>query len=265
MTWNLRAHTSSGGSGSATNTTSAINTTGADLIVVFLAYNLGSTVTLSDSLGNSWTGITSISDGVTVTAIMYYCHAPTVGAAHTFSVSGSNNYCSMFVEAWSGSASSGTLDQQGTTFSSSNVLSLLSTSITPAVAGELIVTGIAWGASSEASVTVNDGLTQPDAALVTGSGNYYSSGAAYLVQSVAAAIAPTWSWASPSSSCATIIVSFEPGAGGTVVTSDGVTYAELLAALRKDGYPQLESQSAAGVSRDSIPQVESLSGARRDD
>ena len=57
MAWSLITSTSQGALGGADITTSAINTTGADLIVIGLSVGSGtfSTASVSDNYGNTWT------------------------------------------------------------------------------------------------------------------------------------------------------------------------------------------------------------------
>lgn len=73
--------------GSATGgTTPAINTTGATLIILSTTYS--SSATVSDSKGNTWTGLTTKTTGGGATAQLFYCLSPTTDSAHTFTISG---------------------------------------------------------------------------------------------------------------------------------------------------------------------------------
>ena len=83
----LLAHVAS--AGPSTTTTAPINTVGAGLIVVAVAYETNNFIGLTDSLANTWTPLTIQNDG-TFFCRLYYCLNPTTGAAHTFS--GANSY-----------------------------------------------------------------------------------------------------------------------------------------------------------------------------
>ena len=105
MAFSLIAHTATGSAG----TTSGINTTGANLIVVTVAYDTQSGV--SDSNGNTWTALTAQSGSQDGNARMYYCFNPTVGAGHTFT--SAQGYGAICVSAWSGAATSPQDQQNG--------------------------------------------------------------------------------------------------------------------------------------------------------
>ena len=93
-----------GTAGTANSVTStAINTTGANLIVVNAAwYSAGSAdVTISDSEGNTgWTALTTRTSTL-VSNRLYYKYAPTTSATHTFTLSGTNSYgrCVLVVQS----------------------------------------------------------------------------------------------------------------------------------------------------------------------
>jgi len=104
-------------------TTPAINTTGANLLVVG-----GQSAAPTDSFGNTWTATPAVGN-----SRLYYCVNPTVGAAHTFS-----NSTSLFpitVSAWSG-ARPAPLDQDR--YSVTGAF----TTITPPQPGALIIIGL---------------------------------------------------------------------------------------------------------------------------
>jgi YD repeat-containing protein len=66
-------------------TTAAINTTGANFLVIALSYSTGATPTLSDNKGNTWTPLTTSAVTGTVTERLYYASNAVVGSGHTFS------------------------------------------------------------------------------------------------------------------------------------------------------------------------------------
>jgi len=177
------------GGGDGTDfTTSTLDTNGANLIIVFTAAYIGSTgLTLSDSKGNTWTGLTNVASSLN--SRLWYAFSATAGASHTFTISASGNLFDevVCVIAVSGALSSDPIDQQSTNSNSSST-TIATGSITPTQAGELIVTGVASGADNTPP-SVNSGFTLADTA--TGSGHDLV-GLAYLIQGAASAVNPTW-------------------------------------------------------------------------
>jgi len=98
----LLAHTSAAEAGYATGfvTTPAINTTGADFLVVIGQSDDPSTGVLTDSKGNTWTPRASTSGP---TPVVYDCAAPTVGSGHTFTMTHVGGFtAALAVAAFSG-------------------------------------------------------------------------------------------------------------------------------------------------------------------
>ena len=63
---------------------SAINTTGANLLIMTTVHNDASAETVSDSLGNTWTALTPKNQFAAVQTTIYYAKNPTVGSSQTF-------------------------------------------------------------------------------------------------------------------------------------------------------------------------------------
>lgn len=174
-----------GGSGNAT--TGALDTTGANLIVIGLGYWVGATSpSVSDSKGNAWTPLTAEAGGGGGAVIrLFYCLNPTVGAGHTFSSTGTNLYAGINVLAFSGGLA---YDQEGA--GGNGASPIQPGSITPTNDNELILTALTYNAIT-VSPTIDGGYT-----------NYYGApggGAvgvsfAYLIQTAKAATNPTWTW-----------------------------------------------------------------------
>lgn len=179
------AHTSGGTFGPGT--TSAIDTTGADLIVI-VAGGQGSTNTVSDSKGNTWTALTQQSSTGILSRI-FYCQNPTVGTGHTFTNTIDNfSVGAIAVAAFSGSTSS-PFDQQngaGAGFTGS----IACGSVTPTQANELIVCGGLFYVG-ESTLTIDAGQTRIEY-LQSSSGNYTGVGLAYEIQTTATTRNPTW-------------------------------------------------------------------------
>lgn len=174
----LLAHTAK-----AAGTTDAINTTGATLLVAEISY--GSSVgTFSDNKGNTWTGLTIHGTGNRLNRI-YYCINPTsVGSGHTFTSTSDNR--SICVMAFDGTFTAFDAENGATLGSPAN--SVHTGSVTPSQNGEVIVASMTFyeapnTPSMDTGFTLTDNI-QP--------GSTYGAGFAYLVQTTAAAVNPTW-------------------------------------------------------------------------
>lgn len=222
MTWSLVASKNES-LGSVGGTTSVINTVTADLIIVAISC-WNSSPALSDSAGNTWTLAfqqTAPSESAQYLNV-YFCFSPTTSASHTFTVGGGTETVAIDVEAWKGSAGSGSYDQKNEGGSSSSDTSNATGSITPTANGDLLFFAVATDGSATG---MSPSIGTLDANI---SGVPFANqglGTAYYVQPTAAAINPTWSWTGSANS-ATGIVSFK--AGGFAVTANAVSFAEAL-------------------------------------
>lgn len=121
-------------------TTAARDTTGADLILLFVA-QLNAVSAPTDNKSNTWTQLTTY--GGTVSGRWYYCHNPTVGAGHTFTEPYNGNGAAQIgMMAYSGSAASPFDVENGNATSSGTSLS--TGSVTPSHGNELIVTALSY-------------------------------------------------------------------------------------------------------------------------
>jgi hypothetical protein len=195
--WTLKSQTSVG---TTTNdvTTPAIDTTGADLIVIVQNFNLGnSSSTMVDSKSNTYT--LAIGTGTIPDTCVWYVQAPTVGTGHTFSGHSSTGFFDFSVQAWQGSRAS-PLDQIN---HGSGTGTATTGSITPTINKELLIAGVTTipgvGGTSN---SIDSGFT------VNASGEFWGT-MAYFVQTTAAAINPTWSNTTGSTALETAIVSFK--------------------------------------------------------
>ena len=182
-------------------TTSSINTTGSNLIVIFTAEYSAPVQAPTDSNSNTWTPLTEYNGVERIRG--YYVLSPTVGSGHTFTNNNATN--SLFaVAAYSGVAS---FDQESG--SGTNVPG----SITPSADNALLLTGLACGLG--ATHTIDSGFTVfEDTASVGALGE--------LIQTSAAAANPTWT--NPGGDLATAMASFlalSSGDGGGVAFEVG--------------------------------------------
>lgn len=191
-------------------TTPAIDTTGAHLIVIALAFATGSTV--SDSEGNTWTPLTSV--GGSVRSRMYYCLAPTTSATHTFTVAASD-FPAMMVAAFASGTGTAALDQDAAGGTSNSATSIQPGSLTPPADDALFVTGFATAELGDVeSAMIDSGFTK----LVNqagASGANFQGALGYLIQGTAAAKNPTWSIAGGATFVSATMATFlESGGGG---------------------------------------------------
>lgn len=177
MSFSLLSH------GAGSGTTSAINTTGADLIVLALSGNPG-TGTPTDSQSNTWTGLGSFASDFNSAVQIWYCASPFTSASHTFTDSDSQS--SICAAAFSGSNTIPIDTSTGT--HNLPVPNSTCPSITPGQNNSLIITigGTGWTNTT----TIDQGFTVTD---FVDLGSVFSIEMAYLIQGTAAAVNPTFS------------------------------------------------------------------------
>lgn len=203
--------TSAGANNGATSTvtTSGINTTSANFVVVALSWYGSTAPTLSDSQTLSWTHLTKASYSVTRNARISYATVTSSNASHTFTAGQAGSYPSIAVYALSGVDTASAADQLSNNNGGAAITSIQPGSITPSVDGCFVITGIS-------GITSDPTVSSPfDTNLVKV--NYVASqhlmlGVSYEIQTSATARNPTWTTASDS--LAATIASFKPASGG---------------------------------------------------
>lgn len=167
---------------------STTDISGADLIVFTVSsFNGAGALTYTDGGLNNGNAIplTNV-DGFSSTRLRnYYIKAPVTSATWTPLFSATSAFCVVTMSAWSGSDTSSPFDKENGNAANA-VTSLQPGPITPSTNGQLIISGFIDAAGT---ATVNSGFTITDQAAVLGT-------QAYLVQSSAATINPTWSFSS---------------------------------------------------------------------
>jgi hypothetical protein len=166
-------------------TTAPIDTTGANLIVVFAVRNGGFFAGFFfDSFGNTWLALPSYPNGVFPEQFGYYCVNPIVGPGHTFSLTGPGSYIAFGVVAASGALAVSPLDQ-----TNGNAASPQPGPVTPTVPGELLICG---GITYDNGIlnSIDSGFTILD--MQPNTGNQYGLSIAYLIQAVAMTVNPSW-------------------------------------------------------------------------
>ncbi len=189
-------------------TTTAIDTTGANLIVVSLSYyHTGNTgdITITDSKGNTWTLLTKYANATTANRL-YYCKNANVGSGHTFTTPLLSAYYGISIMAFSMANITTPFDVENGA-NSLSASSLATGSITPSQANSLIVAGLTFDNNAGGAVSIDSGMTAISTAYSGGSS--MGTGIAYKVQSTAAAINPTWNITNAAAVAASI-AAFKP-------------------------------------------------------
>lgn len=218
------AHYTSASSGA---TTAARDTTGANLIILNInGYGTGGA--LSDNKGNtSWTELTAYNAGNQPRMRTFYCANPNVGAGHTFTLSGSNLYGSIFMSAWSGVDTADALEAQNGSSTTSGGSSRNSGTVSPANDGALILAHYA-GFANPPSFSGSPSFTTLAAYAGVGS-VYFSAGQAYYIQPTAGSINSGWSWPAILSGGlgyhVAQIVAFNAAATGYTLSAEAGSYA----------------------------------------
>lgn len=224
--FSLVAHTGATSSDTHTVTTSGINTTGANLILVAIGYyqdpGAGVPCVLSDSVGgnsNTYTALTAHSSADATSGKLFYTVPTHVGSGHTFTCtdgSGFATFPGITVTAWSGAAGDPPLDQQNRAESMGSVTTVQPGSITPGQTNELLITTITHIEAS-ASVTVDSGFTvSDDIHLASGTG--FGIAMAYIIETSIVAKNPTWT-TTTSHELVSDIISFTDTGGGAAMPS----------------------------------------------
>lgn len=191
------------GLGANGGTTSAIDTTGANFIVITKnTYNVSPAGVPSDNKSNgSPTALTAYVATTQGSVTIYYWTNPTVGSGHTFTDTSSASYLTLCIEAWSNMATSSVFDSgtdAGTNGSGS--ASCAAGAITPSAGGNRVIIASAVSQANGTSTLSGGGLTK-DAGVDFSSGNQFGGYIGSFVQSAGAAITGTWSGGGTLSGC----------------------------------------------------------------
>lgn len=191
----LVAHTGNGTS-SGSVVTAAINTTGANLIVVKVSWYSGSTAngTLTDSKGNTWTALTRYNESVLPMATrLFYASSPTTDAAQTFTWTGASTFANVEVQAWSGMSSSPFDVENGATNGNNANTTIQPGSITPSQSNCIFITGLGHENNSGGARSINSSFTISDSVAYVG-GTTEGGAMAYKVSTSGTAENPTWNF-----------------------------------------------------------------------
>lgn len=201
-------------------TTGAVDTTGATLLIASIGWFNPATQSttapaVSDSKSNTWTPLTVRNSGNNVGNVLYYAKNPIVGSGHTFTLTSVNGFSSICVAGFSGTDTTSPFDVQNGAGGTSGATRQTG-SITPSVDNELVIAGIGAGASGDPfSINVSFTIAQQD----SGGASAFPSALAYIVQTSAAAVNPTWTL-NASDQSGVSIASFKAAAAGGFFSRD---------------------------------------------
>lgn len=214
----LLATVSAPASGPNSTTSGAIDTTGASLIVVFVGRtsaggpNAGA---LADSLGNTYTGGFEQTEPFGAYGRTWYCFSPIVGSGHTFTFTLTGGYASVIAAAFSGSAVSGSLIQDDSSFNFTSAGTSIPTGgVTPAAIGNLLTSGLTLGGGPR-TAAIDSGFTIIDQIQYV-VGVQEGATLAWRDASGTSLVAPTWSWTTAANGSATVTCFDVPSLGPRV-------------------------------------------------
>jgi len=163
-------------SGVTSGTTPAIDTTGATFIVLHYSWSTGA-ITPSDSKSNTQTALAiQTSNG---SSQINYIANPIVGTGHTFSFTGTNVFCVLTVQAWSGIVTTSPFSTQNGNLTLS-ATTLATGTVTPPPGG-LVITGF-HVENSTAAYSVDSSFTISDQ-VAFNPGVNYGGAMAYKISS----------------------------------------------------------------------------------
>ena len=188
------AQANDSGGGGEDPTTGAIDTTGANFLVMMCSAINGRDLTPSDSKGNTWVSAKTLTAN-NMRVEIFIAENAIVGSGHTFHANSpyGDSYASIAAAAFSNVKTASSTDQTNSNGSAT------AGSITPTEDNELVIAAIS---ASGGSTGIGGGFTV--AQFVSGP---VRGGLAYLIQSTAAAANPTWS--SVSGNLSSAIASFK--------------------------------------------------------
>ncbi len=217
----IQTYTVGAGTGTTVTATPAINTTGAGtgalLVVGVTTYTTTPVGTLTDNVGNTWI-LAKQKDAVGAIApriLIYYSYNATTSATHTCSYTTVTvtGFQSVYLASYSGAIYlTDPLDQTASNTGTST--SGTPGSVTPTQSNELIVTALCGNDGRNVFATINSGYTVTNSLKYSPANNFFG-GMAYLIQTAAAAINPTWTFATETTLAAMAQVTFFSQAGAS--------------------------------------------------
>jgi hypothetical protein len=193
--------------GSSGGTTSDVDTTGANFLVLNVGFlSSAAPITVSDSKGNTWSSLTAQSTGTNASVQVFYAANATVGTGHNFTISAIGSFSTACVAAFSNVKTSSPLDQQSGAGNAS-ASTIQAGSVAPTENNELIITSVVSHLAGE-PFTIDSSFAiaaqQDDI-----SSCCFPSGLAYIIQTSAGAANPTWTLTGSAGQTAAQIATFK--------------------------------------------------------
>ena len=183
----------------ASNTTSSMDTTGANFLIVGCHYWGTASFTVSDNKSNTWHALTAygVNDDNGYIRLYYAYENVNVGTGHTFTCP-TGSYMGITASAFSGVLTSSDPLDSGTDHGSTSwslngsTYSIQAGSVTPSQTGELLIAAYSngYGSSNAANPQIDNSFSITN---FVHDGASMDGGMAYLVDSNTNAINPTWS------------------------------------------------------------------------
>lgn len=246
-----------------TATSSAIDTTGATILVINQsAFGTAGLGTLSDSRSNTWTPLTQRTISNT-TQRLYYASNPTTGTAHTFTVAGITSG-SIQVAAISGVATASPFDvEAGGTGTADAAVG----SVTPSAGNACLISGLAYtnsgpevlGVDSNYKIIKIDPASGAPASVIGGA-------LAFLALPVSAPTNPKWYFSQATINFAAENAVFKQSLATTNQTTTGKARIQTTASQTLAGKARIQlvtSQTTTGKSRIGSNVTKTLTGLAR--
>lgn len=188
----IAADGAGGGSG---GTTSALNTTGATLLVACVSVDSssGTVPTPTDSSSNTWTALTQVGGGNPpfFRSRLFYVQNPTTSATHTFTVAGTN--ASITAAAFDNTLTSGVFDLEASGGGAATTATETASggSVTPTNPDSLVISGGGIEANRTLSVGGSFSIAHQEPHV---GGVSYGSFIGYRSLTASAAQNPAWTW-----------------------------------------------------------------------
>jgi hypothetical protein len=225
MAISISASVVAGSSDGSNVTTAAIDTSGATLLVMGLgSWGAQPEASVSDSKGNTWVPLDQAQVIGHRRVRLFYATNVSVGSGHTFTAAGTSSLPCIGVYALAGAHASAPFDQQNSA-GSGGVTSLQTGSVTPSEDDEIIMSAFEREEDTD-TFSIDQGFTillnePPDAPAF----NHLGLVMAYLIQTTAGSVNPTWSWQNSHNAVAVIATFKEAAAGGGGSTFPALTVA----------------------------------------
>ena len=195
-------------------TTSSIDTTGANFIVIQTGKYSGSALTVSDNKGNTWTGLT-LNFGYAAGHQVFFCAIPTVGTGHTFTVTAPSAYPEMCVAAFSGMPFASPFEFEQV-YGSTPLSTITTAPITPGQHNVLMIAACCVGNVNP--VSINSSFTIIQTQNYTG-GLCMGGALAYRILATPSSIQPTWTLSGVGYGSASLLSFLSAAADATTVTT----------------------------------------------